>query len=154
MGLKEIVKRMYYTFFAIWSLMGIMVCVMSIIFGWQVIIVEFLYSLFFVAFLSSLTYIVFYSKKELNIRQLIGRIIMQFLLVLAIVLIVGHFMEWIGYGHTAAIFISVFVIYFTVIILEMYQTWRIADSLNTKLRERNRCRQCEGMQPKKSSEDS
>jgi len=140
MGLREIVKRIYHTFFAIWSLIGVMLCIFAFIFNWRVVFVEFIFALFFVAFLSSLTYIVFYSKNELTVRQLVIRLIMQFLLIMGIVLTVGYFDEWVGIGYplqTAAIIMSVLIIFTAVTAFEMYQTWRLADKLNLKLQERS-----------------
>jgi len=140
MGLKEIVKRIYHTFFAVWSLMCIIVCLFALFLELETIPADFLFALFFLAFLSSLTYIVFYSKNELTLRQLIIRFAIQFLLVLAIVLSVGYIIGWVGPKYpiqSFAIVASTLVIYIAVTVFELYQTWTLADKLNMKLKERS-----------------
>ncbi|MCL2377609.1 MAG: hypothetical protein FWC77_00625 [Defluviitaleaceae bacterium] len=139
MELQEIIKRIYHTFFAVWSLIGVTICIFALVFRWQVIATEFFFALFFVAFLTSLTYIVFYSKKELDLRQLIIRLVIQFILVMGIVLTVGYFVGWISRQYpvyAVATVIATLVIFIAITAFELYQTWRLADILNLKLKER------------------
>ena len=139
MGIEEIVKRIYRAFFAIWSLTGVAVCIVALLLRWEVIVVPFFFALFFVAFLTSLTYVVFYSKNDLSIRQLITRLITQFVLVMGIVLAVGYFAGWVTRVRplfTVITVVAVVVIFTAVSTFEMLQSWRLAGRLNLKLKER------------------
>ena len=139
MNLREILKRIVHTFFLIWSLSGLMVCIFALIFSWSVVRVDFILSLLLIAFLTSLTYIVYYSKNELTVRQLILRIIVQFFLVLGTVLAVSWYKGWLEPQYpfpTIAVVASVLIIFIIIISFELYQTWRLADKLNLKLQER------------------
>jgi len=139
MGLQEIIKRIYHSFFAIWSLTSVAVCIIALIFGWETISVPLFFALFFIAFLTSLTYIVFYSKNELSIQQLVARLIIQFLLIMGLVLAVGIFAGWITRIHpiyTIVTIVTTLIIFAMVTAFEMFQTWRLADKLNLKLQER------------------
>jgi len=140
MGLQEIVKRIYHSFFATWSLVSVTVCILALAFRWEIILVPLFFALFFLTFLTSLTYIVFYSKNELSIRQIVVRLVLQFILVMGIVLTVGYFVGWITRQrpvYTIATVVSVIIIFSAVTAFELYQTWRLADKLNLKLRERS-----------------
>jgi len=140
MDLHEIMKRIYRSFFVIWSLISLAVCLFALIFDWDFIIVDFFLALFFVAFLTSLTYLVFYSRVELSIRQLVIRTFAQFILVLGIAMAVGYYVGWITPHfpvYTITTVVSVLVIFIAVTALEMFLTWRLADKLNIKLKERS-----------------
>jgi len=140
MGLQDIIKRIYHSFFAVWSLTSLAVCIMALIFGWATIHVPLFFALFFLAFLTSLTYIVFYSKKELSIGQLAARMVVQFILVMGIALTLGYFVGWVTRTrpvYTVVTVISVVVIFAAVTTFESFQTWRLADKLNHKLQERS-----------------
>jgi len=140
MDLHDILKRVYRSFFVIWSLISLNVCIYALIFRWETIIVDLFFALFFVAFLTSLTYAVHYSRRELTIRQYILRSVVQFFVIMAIVLGVGYYVGWVTRLHpiyTVATVISVVVIFIAVAVLEMFQTRRLADKLNLKLQERS-----------------
>ena len=139
MGIEEIVKRIYRAFFAIWSLTGVAVCIVALLLRWEVIVVPFFFALFFVAFLTSLTYVVFYSKNDLSIRQLVMRLVVQFVLVMVIVLAVGYLAGWVTRAHpmfTVITILATVVIFAAVSTSEWLQTWRLAGQLNLKLKER------------------
>jgi len=140
MDLHDILKRIYRSFFVIWSLISLKVCIYALIFRWQTIIVDLFFALFFVAFLTSLTYAVHYSKNELTLRQYVVRSVVQFFIIMVIVLGVGYFVGWVTLLYpiyTVATVISVVVIFVAVAVLEMFKTRRLADKLNIKLQERS-----------------
>ena len=141
MNLKDIGKRIIHTFFAVWGLSGAMICIFSLVFSWNVLMVEFFLSMYGIAVLTSLTYVVFYSKKELDMRGLVKRFLIQYVLVMGIVVTISIMAEWIYPGYmiyAVAIVLSVTIIFIIIAAYEIYQTWRLAGVLNSKLKERRK----------------
>jgi len=141
MSLREIAQRIFYTFFVVWSLMGIGNIVLSLIFSWRYFYVTDVYASFFLASLTSFTYFVMYSKKELSLKKIFFRLFLQLLLILGIVITIGYNLNWISFDypiHSIAMIIAVIVIYIFVAAWELHKGFRLADKLNIKLNERTK----------------
>jgi len=141
MGLVDILRRMLYTFIAIWSLSGIMVCILSFLFGWQMFPVRDIYGLLFIATLCSMSYIVFYSKKEIARRQFIVRMVLQFIIIVAIIFPTANVLGWFSHNGilmSIAIITTIIVTYVAVVSWEIYTVWRLAVNLNKRLKERGK----------------
>jgi len=139
MGLQEILKRIYHTFLLVWALIGVIICIMSLIMDWFAIEANHFVALFIIAGIGSMTYILFYSKSELSIRQLAFRLAIQFCIIMGSVLSIGYHVGLVGYdchGTTIVTIVSTFLLSAVVPGIELYKTWRIADKLNLKLRDR------------------
>jgi hypothetical protein len=91
------------------------------------------------AALTDLAYFIFYSGKELSKRQMLLRYFVHFTAIMGIALSIAVRMGWISRAEPvrAAVFAGlVAAVYITVFIVTMYQSKKLAEKLNRKLRER------------------
>jgi len=138
MSIREIIQRIFHTFLLAWALVSAGMCGMSLVFNWEILLVEHLLAMFSMTALACLTYFVFYSRRELNVKQFIFRLALQFCLIIAIVLWVGLSTGLIGDRPliTVVTVITAILITTVMIIIEICKTWLVADKLNIKLSKR------------------
>jgi len=141
MNYREMFKEIIDSFFVIFtiSIMGMVVYLH--LFGVDTAPLRDIVAVFITSVLTSLAGIVVYSKKELRRLGLIVRYLIHMVLVIGIVLVAASYMGWILWsapitvirfmGLIIAVFVTVHAVIF-------YQTMKLADTLNEKLKERYR----------------
>lgn len=137
MSIRDILKRIIFIFFLIWGLTWIVLLIVGLAYGWNRLYFDVLIAVFAISALCSLTYFVFYSKKELKGVQVVVRIIIQFVLVLAISISILYFMDILAGPHLISLttLIMVLTVIFTLVSsYEWFMFIRHADKINEKLR--------------------
>lgn len=139
MNLKEMFKEMFDSFFVIFtvSVMGLVIYLH--LFDLEIALLRDIVAIFITSVFAALSGIVFYSKREPKRTELIIRYLIHAVLIFGIVFTMATYMRWIYWGEPitvirfGALIIGVFVFTHAVI---FYQTMKLADQLNEKLKER------------------
>jgi len=137
MLLKEIIQRVMYSFFVIFTCSAIVMSVCMLLVGYSSIFVGNFYILLCLALLTSVARFIFYSKKELNKRQMLIRNIIHFCVIQAIVMSAATFMGWVLWQDPISVFLMiglVTLVYIAERAIEGYRAKRLADRLTQKLR--------------------
>jgi len=120
---------------------GSMVCmyIYLLVFRIEVIHVHHLTAAFAMNILLSLTQLIFLSKRELSRRQMFVRNCIHFVICLAVTLTIATFMGWVMWSQPISIVVfagMVMFIYGLMSLRELYQSKKLADKLNEKLKEK------------------
>ena len=110
MNLKELIKRMFISYFIIFGGAVLSGYLFMQIFGLTAIRIEDINALLIITVLAGLTQLTLYSKKNLDHRQILLRYVIIFPLVGIIVLSVAAYMEWIkqdDYYHFLVIIVLI-----------------------------------------------
>ncbi len=142
MTVKEILNRMFHSFFVILGGSVISMFVFLLIFGTDGIIhTHDLGALIGLSAAADLSFFIFYSKNELSRNHLFVRYIIHMVYILSEMLFFAHFMGWLDPGKTiqAVVFVGfVVVMYIMVWVISSCQAKKTAHKLNEKLQERYR----------------
>jgi peptidoglycan/LPS O-acetylase OafA/YrhL len=139
MSFDEIIARIRASFFVIFSGCVLASYAMSLIFGFATMYTRNVTAFLVMTVLAELAFFIFYAKRELSRRQLLVRFAIHLLAILGIMLSVAGFMGWISPDQptTIAVFIgTVVAVYIMVGALGEYQSKKLAERLNQKLKER------------------
>jgi hypothetical protein len=139
MDIKEITRRMFYSFFVIFSGAVIAMYVYLLIYEGGTFDLHYITALLVMAVLGDLSFFIFYSKKELSRKQMLVRFAIHLPTVVGIMLCVAGFMDWIPWHEPVKVisFVAlVIAVYVLVVVMGEYQSKKMADKLTQKLRER------------------
>jgi len=139
MNFKEIFKETLEDFFIIFTVAIVINAINNSINGMELISTHFIFGILLVSALTSLAGVVFYSKNELDHKKYFSRLLLHYVLVMAIVLAAATYFQWLVWSSPVAVisFMAlVTVIYVVVHVLVFLQTKKLADKLNRKLNER------------------
>jgi len=140
MGLKEIVRRMLYSFFVIFSGSVLAMYAYLLIFSQDIEDVKTtITALLVMSILGDLTYFIFYSQKDLNREQMRVRYIMHLFATIVIMLSVATYMQWVLWSEPVQIVVFVglvVTVYVVVVLVSEYQNKKLADRLTRILKER------------------
>jgi len=139
MDFKVFVREMIDTFFVIFtcSILGMFVYLSLL--GVERAPLSDIFGVFITCVLTSLAGLVLYSKRELRRAEVILRHFVHLLLIVVIALGMASHIGWILWSVpiTVARFLALIIgIYIATTIITLYQSKKLADELNEKLRER------------------
>jgi len=139
MDIKEIIERMFNSFFVIFTGSVLAMYVYSLTYGDGTLDVHNITALLGMTVLADLAYFIFYSKKELNKQQMLVRLFIHMLTITGIMLSVSGFMKWITWREPIQVIVFiglVIVVYIMVALISEYQSKKLAERLTQKLKER------------------
>jgi len=138
---REIVRNVLNQFFLIFTVIIIAMLIINRLTEEVAVVVatnDILAALLLAA-LTSLAGIVVYSKKDPKRAEALARSVIHFLIVLGICLTIATIVGWISWAtpFEVALWIGIFVaVYFIISLIDYFQTKKLADDLNTKLKQR------------------
>ena len=139
MELKGILRRIFYSFFVIFSGAMMAMCIFMLVFGGDTLLLTDVFAMFGIAVFASLAYLVFYSPKELSRWKILLRICIHFFLIVGVVFLTAFFTGWLSWWDITQMLVLaglILGIYIAVGIREVYQTQLLAAQFNQKLKER------------------
>jgi diguanylate cyclase (GGDEF)-like protein len=117
MGIRELAKRMFFSFFIIFSGAVLSMYVFLMIMGANLFPVRFLTMLILIAFVTNLTQLILYSKNKLSKKQLFLRYALIALMVVSIVISSAVYMEWIYWNFSDILLMATLVGGVTTVVL-------------------------------------
>jgi hypothetical protein len=139
MDIKEIAGRMFHSFFVIFTGSVLAMYAYSLIFGESAVKLQNITALLVMTVLADLAYFIFYSRKELSRQQMLIRFGIHMVVITVIMLSVAGYMEWVSWDAPIQIIlftVLVIAVYVMVTAVSVYQSKKLADKLNEKLKER------------------
>ena len=138
MNRKEMFKELFDSFFVIFtiSIMGYVVYMYLLGLEWSPL--HDIVTIFIMSIFATLSGIIIYPKREPKRVEIIVRYLLHAVLILAIGLGTATYMQWIYWGNPISViqFAALsFGIFITVHAIIFYQTKKLADTLNEKLKE-------------------
>ena len=139
MDYKKITREIIEAFFVVYTVAFIINGIFLYLPGVETIKVTLIFDMMLISIATSLPTIVVYSRRELKRRELIFRIFIQFVLTLSSALAVATYMRWIAWSVPTSVFgfsITVVLVFITAHGIFFFETKKLADKLNEKLKER------------------
>jgi hypothetical protein len=139
MDIRTFIKGIIESFFITFTCATLGLVVLSHILGATSTPLRDIAAIFIVSVLTALTGFVLYTRRESKRPEMIIRLAIQLLLVLVITLSIASYMLWVLWSrsYTVIVFVSmVVVIFVSVHAIIYYQTKKLTDDLNKKLKER------------------
>jgi len=136
---REILRNVLNQFFLIFTVIIIAMLIINRLTAVDVIATNDILMALFLAALSSLAGIIVYSKKDPKRAEALIRSVIHFIIVLGIYITLGTLGRWINWAapFEVALWIAIFVaVYVIVSLIDYFQTKKLADDLNTKLKQR------------------
>ena len=140
MNLREILNRMFHSFFVILSCSLIGTYVFQLIFKTE----DKLYThdigaLIILSVMADLSYFIFYSRNELSKNQMLVRYMIHMVYISSLMLFTAFFMKWISHDNLIQIIVFlalIVLVYIAVFLINNYQARKTANVINKKLNER------------------
>lgn len=139
MNIKKIAEEIFYDFFIIFSCITLSMIVYLWFLGYDFVPMHDIVAAFVISVLTSSTKIIFHSKRELKKFEYFIRNAIQLFTVIAIVFSVASYLRWISWNNLVHILIFLGItigVYIIIAVITFYQTKKLADTLNEKLKER------------------
>lgn len=139
MDIKEFTKEVFEGYFVIFfcAILGLVVYLR--VQGHDFVLMRDIVGVSIASFLGTLAGFVLYSKRELKIRELIFRHFLHLIAIMAVSLSIATFMGWIVWsvpGLVLRFLVLSFGIYFSAHAIFFYQSKKLTDKMNEKLKER------------------
>lgn len=139
MDIKEVVRSIFNTFFIIFTCSIIGMVIFFRLLGLDFAPLRDIVGIFVTVIFTSLAEIVLYSKRELKRLELFVRHVVHLLAIMGISLAVASYMRWILWSVPITVirFTGLIAgIYIAVIAILFFESKKLADKLNEKLKER------------------
>ena len=139
MDLKTIVKETGDSFFIIFTVTTLLNTVLWRINGTETVSTVLNFRILLLSVATALAGFVFYSRRELTRRETAVRYVLHFGLVMGMVLGFARLLHWVDWTSLRSVVVLVVLtaaVYFTVHGIVFFQTKKLADQLNEKLKER------------------
>ena len=139
MNYKDIGKNMFNNFFVVFTCIIIFMVIFYRIYGVYSISTTNIIGVVVIAVLTSLAEIILHSKNEQSMLEVIIRTTIHFLVVLAITLVSASVIGLISWSNPMGVFsfaLIVLAVYVVTGVINYFQTKKLADKLNEKLKER------------------
>jgi len=141
MEIKEFINGIWISFLFTFTFSTIAMAIHAMIFAEGVVRVEDIIAIAFISVLISLAGIVLCSSRGLKRSELLFRHIIRLFMIIGIVLSTATYMEWISWNAPMSVAVIVGIvlgIYIIAIAIEFYQSKKLMDTMNIKLKERNK----------------
>ena len=139
MELKKIIREIFESIFVIFTCAILVVTLNGHILGASSMLLRDVIALFAVSALTSFAGIVLYSKKEPKRLEMLARHALHLIIILAIVLAAASYFGWLLWSVPITVlrFIGItIIIWMSVHAVLFFQTKKLTDDLNKKLKER------------------
>ena len=139
MDYKKIAREIIETFFVVYTVALVINGIILCLNGVEDIPIKLIFDMLLISFITSLPSLVLLSKRELKRREMIFRLFIQFVLILGSGLAVATYFQWVAWSAPATVLsfaIMVLIVYVIVHAVFFFETKKLADKLNEKLKER------------------
>ncbi|MDR0796104.1 MAG: DUF3021 family protein [Tannerella sp.] len=139
--MKEFVKELFDTFFIIFTCSILGLGVYMYLLGANFAFLRDIAAIFVISILTTLTGFIFYTKREPKRREMFIRHTLHLIAIMIIALIAASYLEWILWSVPITVirFMGLIIgIWVSAHIIIFYQSKKLADDLNRKLKERYR----------------
>ena len=137
--MKEFLKDMFSVMFIVFTCSIIGLVIYLYILGTESKLLDDIVIIFGISVLTSVAGFILYSKKELSKLGLAIRHVLHLLVVLVIVMLAGTYFGWVLWSIPITVirFVGLVIgIWISVNLIIFYQTKKLADNLNQKLKEK------------------
>ena len=103
--------------------------------------VKILWQIIIVSFVTALSCIILYSKNELNKKQFLIRVVINYITINIIVIVCGYLFNWIKTGdiiELLSLIVSIFLVYIFVWVISYKNDTKTAKRINQKIEEYNK----------------
>ena len=141
MEIRDFVKEMISDFFLIFTFSILIGFTWLLIWGGNALSIQDIVASLVISLLCTLAGIVMYQSRGLKMRELLVRHIIHLLIMIIIVLSVASFRGWISWDAPITVIMLVGLLvgaYIIGLAIQYYQSDKLMDELNKKLKERNR----------------